>query len=295
MAAAIEQKTLFTLPIAPSGSQPGGHLTCSTLVLPSSSSSSSTEPPPSKIYILTLTSPPDNRLTDTLCTALLTALDILEFSPTKYPPGVVITTSSLPKFFSNGLDLSSALSSPTFLPEKLYALFRRYLTYPMPTIGLLNGHVFAGGLMLAMTMDYRVMNPHRGFACVNELDFGVPLKPAMSAIFRTKCVPTTYKRLVLEAHRFGGAEAKEAGIVDLTGGLAETLAFVQEKKLSDKCKSGIYGLMKGEMYREVVEGYLSPEGHEREEERVRRMVEEEGRRREVGEKRVGEMMSKSKL
>ncbi|KAK1778494.1 ClpP/crotonase-like domain-containing protein [Copromyces sp. CBS 386.78] len=288
MAAAIEQKTLFTLPIAPSGSQPGGHLTCSTPLLPSSSSS--TEPSsPSKIYILTLASPPDNRLTDTLCTALLLALDIIEF---RYPPGVVITTSSLPKFFSNGLDLQSALSSPTFLPTKLYALFRRYLTYPMPTIALLNGHAFAGGLMLAMHMDYRVMNAHRGFACVNELDFGVPLKAAMSAIFRAKCVPQTYRRLVLEAHRFGGEEAKEAGVVDLTGGLDETLGFVAERKLTDKCKSGIYGLLKGEMYREMVEGYLSCEGHEREEERVRRVGEEEGRRREVGEKRVAGVVSK---
>ncbi|KAK3392274.1 ClpP/crotonase-like domain-containing protein [Sordaria brevicollis] len=249
-------------------------------------------PPDSRIYILTLSSPPDNRLTDTLCTTLLLALDILEHSPSKYPPGVVITTSALPKFFSNGLDLENALSSPTFLPDKLYALFRRYLTYPMPTIAVLNGHAFAGGLMLAMHMDYRVMNPTRGFACVNELDFGVPLKPAMSAIFRIKCVPQTYRKLVLEAHRFGGAEAKEAGIVDLVGGLEEAVEFVRRGKLEEKCKSGIYGLLKGEMYRETVEQYLTREGHEREEERVRKQVEEDGRRREVGEGRVKEILSK---
>ncbi|KAJ4339285.1 hypothetical protein N0V85_009887, partial [Neurospora sp. IMI 360204] len=221
----------------------------------------------SNIYILTISSPPDNRLTDTLCTTLLLALDILEFSPHLYPPGVLITTSSLPKFFSNGLDLENALSDPAFLPHKLYALFRRYLTYPMPTIALLNGHAFAGGLMLAMHMDYRVMNPSRGFACVNELDFGVPLKPAMSAIFRLKCVPQTYRKLVLEAHRFGGQEAKEAGIVDETGGLEEVMRFIGQKKLTEKCKSGIYGLLKGEMYRETVERYLSVEGHGSEEER----------------------------
>ncbi|KHE82281.1 ClpP/crotonase [Neurospora crassa] len=261
-------KTLFTLPIAPSGSQPGGTLTCTT-------------PPDSKIYILTLSSPPDNRLTPPLLTALLRALDLLEFSP-EYPPGVVITTSSLPKFFSNGLDLTHALSDPSFLPFSLYPLFRRLLTYPMPTIALLNGHAFAGGLMLAMHMDYRIMNPSRGFACVNELDFGVPLKPAMSAIFRAKCTPTTYRSLVLEAHRFGGGEAKEAGIVDATGGLQEVIQFVQEKKLTEKGKTGIYGLMKMEMYRETVEGYLTAEGHEREEERVRRIVEGEKERKEKG-------------
>ncbi|EAA27585.1 enoyl-CoA hydratase/isomerase [Neurospora crassa OR74A] len=269
-------KTLFTLPIAPSGSQPGGTLTCTTPFSPSSDS-----PVQSRIYILTLSSPPDNRLTPPLITALLRALDTLEFSP-EYPPGVVITTSSLPKFFSNGLDLTHALSDPSFLPFSLYPLFRRYLTYPMPTIALLNGHAFAGGLMLAMHMDYRIMNPSRGFACVNELDFGVPLKPAMSAIFRSKCTPGVYRSLVLEAHRFGGGEAKEAGIVDATGGLQEVIQFVQEKKLTEKGKTGIYGLMKMEMYRETVEGYLTAEGHEREEERVRRIVEGEKERKEKG-------------
>ena len=49
--------------------------------------------------------------------------------------------------------------------------------YPMPTIALINGHAFAGGLMLAMFHDYRVMNPHRGYLCLNELDFGAPLRP----------------------------------------------------------------------------------------------------------------------
>ncbi|KAK3344630.1 ClpP/crotonase-like domain-containing protein [Neurospora tetraspora] len=289
--ATISQKTLFTLPIAPSASQPGGTLTCSTPLLPSPDSSS----PQSNIYILTISSPPDNRLTDTCCTTLLLALDILEFSPQKYPPGVVITTSSLPKFFSNGLDLENALSDPDFLPHKLYALFRRYLTYPMPTVALLNGHAFAGGLMLAMHMDYRLMNPSRGFACVNELDFGVPLKPAMSAIFRLKCVPQTYRKLVLEAHRFAGPEAKEAGIVDeLTdkNGLEDAMRFIGERRLQDKCKSGIYGLLKGEMYRETVEQYLSVEGHGREEQRVKKQVEGEERRRAEGGKRVKEILSK---
>lgn len=146
--------------------------------------------------------------------------------------------------------------------------------------------------MLAMHMDYRVMNPARGFACVNELDFGVPLKPAMSAIFRVKCTPKTYRKLVLEAHRFGGQEAKEEGVVDEVGGLEEVLKMVKDKKLTEKCKSGIYGTMKGEMYRETVEHYLTAEGHGKEEERVKRLHEEDEKRRAEGEKRAGEILSK---
>lgn len=72
----------------------------------------------------------------------------------------------------------------------------------MPTIALLNGHTFAGALMLAMHHDYRIMNPHRGYLCLNEVELGVPLAPPMSSIFRQKTSPQTYRTLVLEGKRF---------------------------------------------------------------------------------------------
>src|SRR5271168_965770 len=97
----------------------------------------------------------------------------------------------------------------------------------MPTIALVNGHAFAGGLMLAMFHDYRIVNPSRGFLCLNELEFGAPLKPAMSSIFRQKIpYPATYRSLVLEAKRFSGNEALEGGIVDGLGAIEEVLALV---------------------------------------------------------------------
>ena len=133
------------------------------------------------------------------CQAILLALDIIE---SRYPPGVVITTSGISKFYSNGLDLDHASFTPGFFPSSLYALWHRLLTYPMPTIALLNGHAFAGALMLAMMHDYRIMNPHRGYVCLNEVELGVPLRPPMTSVFRQKCSAQTYRRLVLEATRF---------------------------------------------------------------------------------------------
>ena len=114
----------------------------------------------------------------------------------------MITTSGIEEFYSNGLDLEHASFTPGFFPESLYALWRRVLTYPMPTIALINGHAFAGALMLSMMHDYRVMNPHKGFLCLNEVELGVPLRPPMTSIFREKVQPPVYRRLVLEAARF---------------------------------------------------------------------------------------------
>lgn len=101
---------LFSLPIAPCGAHPGGSLVC-------------TEPAPA-VYLLTFDSPPDNRLTTPFCRTLLTALDLIEFGQ---KPGVVVTTSAIAKFYSNGLDLEHAIATDGFW-ALLYEVWRRFLT-----------------------------------------------------------------------------------------------------------------------------------------------------------------------
>ncbi|KAI9875060.1 MAG: hypothetical protein M1830_008978 [Pleopsidium flavum] len=259
---------LFTVPVPPSGS-----ITC-------------TQRGP-KIYLLTFLSPPDNRLTPTFCSSFLLALDILEY---RFPKGIVITTSAIPKFYSNGLNYESATKSKSFFSESLYPLWRRLLTYevsqtpvhkgihtltllrkysyPMPTLALINGHAFAAGLMTAMMHDYRLFNPHRGYLCLNELDFGAPLKPPMASIFRQKLPsPATYRTLVLESKRFNALEALKEGIVDGLGGLEEALAFAEEMKLVEKGGSGVYGRLKAEMWKETVRLLENAEGSARRAER----------------------------
>ena len=124
----------------------------------------------------------------------------------------------------------------------------------MPTVCLLNGHAFAAGFMLAMYHDYRIMNPDRGFLCINELEFGVPLQTPMMSIFREKLTPVVFRTVVLEAHRFGGRNALQANIVDAVGGAEEALALIQTRKLQTKAATGIYGTMKEEMYCGILNG-----------------------------------------
>lgn len=78
------------------------------------------------IYLLTFTSPKDNRLTPTFIDALILALDLIEH---RFPRGVVITTSGIQKFYSNGLDLQLALSTEGFWENHLWKLFRKFITY----------------------------------------------------------------------------------------------------------------------------------------------------------------------
>ena len=104
--------SLFSVPIPKMGAHPGGEIVC-------------TSPKP-QVYVLTWTSPPDNRLTTPFCRALLEALDVIEFGG--YTPGVVITTSGIPKFYSNGLDLAHAIETEGFW-ALFYSVWKRFLTY----------------------------------------------------------------------------------------------------------------------------------------------------------------------
>lgn len=103
---------LFTLPIEPSGS-----ITCTQ--------------PSSKVYLLTFSSPPDNRLTVSFCNAFHLALDIIAH---RYPKGVVVSTSGIVKFYSNGLDYETAIKKKGFFRDTLYPLWKRLLTCVSPLL-----------------------------------------------------------------------------------------------------------------------------------------------------------------
>ncbi|KAG6137758.1 hypothetical protein E4U23_001588 [Claviceps purpurea] len=256
---------LFTVPIPPCDAHPGGTITC-------------TQPQP-KVYLLTFISPPDNRLTTAFCRALLQALDMIEFGG--HPPGVVVTTSGIPKFYSNGLDLEHAIATEGFW-QLFYDMWTRFLTYPMPTLALLNGHTFAGGLMLAHAHDYRLAPSPKGFLCLNEVLFGAPLKAPMAAIFRHRLSPQTYRTLALEGHRYTGQQAVDAGLADGTASsLQDCLAFIAERQLTEKASTGVYGTIKAELHRDLLRE-LRVEVVQVEEERFQEVQRREGERREFG-------------
>ena len=123
----------------------------------------------------------------------------------------------------------------------------------MPTLAVMPGHAFAAGFMTAMMHDYRIMNPHRGYLCLNELDFGAPLQPPMASIFRQKVSsPNTYRTIILESKRIGALEGMKEGLLDSVGGVEEAIILVQEMRLLDRAKSGVYGRLKQEMWGETV-------------------------------------------
>ena len=200
------------------------------------------------VYVIHMANGDDNRLTSGLCQAVLTALDKVEQACPIGSEGAVVVTGANPKFFSNGLDLDHAFSTPGFWADSFYALLRRVLSYHLPCVAAINGHAFAGGAMFAMCFDYRISNRDRGYICLNEVDFGAPLQPGMLETVRARLTPAALRKCVLEGHRFPGKEQVEAGFVEAAVDPANDgvlkAAVETAVRVAPKAKSGAYGKLK---------------------------------------------------
>ena len=167
------------------------------------------------VYVLTLTNGANaNTLSEDVVGEYHEILDELEGSAEN---SALILTSSDPKFWCNGINLDWLLKQPhDYFPkfvEILDELFLRLSLLPMPTVGCLTGHVYAGGAILATTLDFRLMREDRGFFCFPEVDIKILFSPIMYEILRLLPDHYALNELVLTGKRVGGKEALAMKIV----------------------------------------------------------------------------------
>ncbi len=167
------------------------------------------------VYVLTLTNGANaNTLTEDVVGEYHDIMDELEASAENC---ALILTSSDPKFWCNGINLDWLLKQPhDYFPkfiEILDELFLRFSLLPMPTIGCLTGHVYAGGAILATTLDFRLMREERGFFCFPEVDIKILFSPIMYEILLLLPDHYALNELVLTGKRVGGKEALAMKIV----------------------------------------------------------------------------------
>lgn len=157
----------------------------------------------------------DNRFNSTSLERIGKLLDEVAAADT---PSALVTTGT-GKFYSNGLDLEWAMSDEadmTFvdLAMATQGLFARTLVFPRPTVAAINGHCFAAGAMWALSHDFRVMREDRGFFSMPEVDIRIPFTEGMSGLIQARLAPQVAHAVMTTAHRYGGTEASEVGIVD---------------------------------------------------------------------------------
>jgi enoyl-CoA hydratase/carnithine racemase len=137
-----------------------------------------------------------------------------------------LVTTGTGKFYSNGLDLdwlSGHLDQTASYVATIQSLLATVLTFPMVTVAAMNGHTFAGGGMLALAHDTRVMRVDRGFFCLPEVDIHIPFTPGMAALIQARLSKATAHEAMTTARRYGGTDALGAGIVDETAAEADVL------------------------------------------------------------------------
>jgi enoyl-CoA hydratase/carnithine racemase len=119
------------------------------------------------VYVLTLTNGAGaNTLTEDVVNEYHEILDVLEASTDN---GAFILTSNDSKIWCNGVNLEWILKQPhDYFPkfvQILDELFLRFALLNMPAVGCLTGHTYAGGAVLATTLDFRLMREDKGFFC----------------------------------------------------------------------------------------------------------------------------------
>lgn len=121
------------------------------------------------------------------------------------------------KIFSGGLDLPALIDLPRPAIESLMEHFHRTMLrtflWPAPVVAAVNGHAIAGGCVLAMQADRRVMAEGNSKIGINEVQIGLPLPVIVVETFRAQLGPGSLAEAAQEGKLFSPVEALEAGIV----------------------------------------------------------------------------------
>jgi enoyl-CoA hydratase len=145
--------------------------------------------------------------------ALLDEFDAAQASSAK---AIVLTGQE--KVFCAGVDLFTVLEKgrpylEAFLPT-LDRLFLRLLTFPKPIVAAVNGHAIAGGCIILMCCDYRVMTCGPGKVGLSELTVGVPFPTVPFEIARAALPPRAVRQAIYAGRLYSAEETLELGLVD---------------------------------------------------------------------------------
>jgi enoyl-CoA hydratase/carnithine racemase len=162
---------------------------------------------------LRLSRPPANALNPELIAALGEAVAA---APEEGARALVLSGS--PGRFSGGLDipvlvqLDRAAIRETW--ESFYRLMYGLAASPIPIVAAVTGHSPAGGAVLAIFCDYRVMAEGNFIIGLNEVQVGLPLPEAILRAFVRLVGPHQAERLCVTGELVQAAEAVRIGFVD---------------------------------------------------------------------------------
>ncbi len=178
------------------------------------------------VAVLRLDEGRGNALSSSTIEALARALDDVEQSGAR---AVMLTGRG--KVFSAGLDLRACArfnrAEMVRYVDAFEALFERVFSYRLPMVAAVNGAAIAGGAVIALACDLRVMAPGAVLG-LNEVELGLPFPSMALEIARFGVPPASHADALLLGRTFSAADAVARGIAHAEGGDDEALSRARE-------------------------------------------------------------------
>ena len=159
-----------------------------------------------------LARPPANALNPELTAALTSALQ-----DAGREAGAVVV-SGLPRMFSAGLDVPELLrldhAQMSAFWQDFFMLLKTIAAMPVPTVFALTGHAPAGGIVMALFGDYRIM-PEGGFKTgFNEVQVGLVVPPVVQRALSRLIGAHAAERILVAGEMMEAGRALDLGLVD---------------------------------------------------------------------------------
>jgi enoyl-CoA hydratase/carnithine racemase len=145
----------------------------------------------------------------------------------------IVLASANDKFFSIGFDIPQLYHLPPDEFAIFYRAFNRLCldlyTLPKPTAAAITGHATAGGCILALCCDYRMVAQGHKLMGLNEIKLGVPVPYVADRILR-QLVGQRLARVIIDTGAFYNPEQSlDLGLIDQVLPLADVILATIEK------------------------------------------------------------------
>jgi 3,2-trans-enoyl-CoA isomerase len=121
-------------------------------------------------------------------------------------------------FFSAGLDLIELYNYNEAEVREFWtnfiAMVRRFVAFSKPSVAAINGHSPAGGCVLAICCDYRVMAAGEYIIGLNELQVGIVVPEAIFHLYSFWIGQANAYRNLMDGRLLNPVEAHQMGLVD---------------------------------------------------------------------------------
>jgi len=140
------------------------------------------------------------------------------------------------KFFSFGFDipelLNYSINDFARYLKKFCAMYTGMFLFPKPVIGAINGHATAGGCILALTCDFRIMVTGKAKIALNELNIGAAIFAGCVGMLKSAVGERNAEKVLLTGAMFTAGDAQRIGLVDSV--TSEETLMAEAKKIADE-------------------------------------------------------------